>query len=57
MAHEKSITVERSGRHYLLDNSGKGKGNVIGPKQGFASIKAADTYAQSRSKTTVNVRP
>lgn len=50
MSHEKSITVEREGRHYVLDNSGPDKGKVLGPKNGFKTQKEANLYAKKRSR-------
>lgn len=49
MSHERSVTVKRDGRYYVLDNSGKNKGAVLGPSTGFGERKAADSYARKRS--------
>jgi hypothetical protein len=54
MAHEKSITKAQNkpkggNRATLHDNSGKGKGDKIGPRWGFKSFRAADAYAKKRS--------
>ena len=51
MSHEKSITVERDGRHFVLDNSGFGKGNVLGAKRGYKTQREANAYAKKRSKS------
>lgn len=51
MSHEKSITVERDGRYYVLDNSGKDKGKILGSQKGYATKKTANTYARARSKS------
>ena len=50
MSHENSITVERDGRFYVLDNSGDDKGKVLGPKNGFSTKASANAYARKRSR-------
>jgi hypothetical protein len=50
VSHENSITVERDGRFYVLDNSGSDKGKVLGPKRGFSSLSEANDYAKKRSR-------
>ena len=47
--HEKSITVERGGKYFVLDNSGKNKGAKLGAQKGYATMKAANAYAKKRS--------
>ena len=47
--HEKSITVQKGKRWYNLDNSGGGKGNVLGKQGGYATMKEAETAAERRS--------
>jgi hypothetical protein len=54
MSHEQSITVERGGRFYVLDNSGENAGAVLGLKTGFDTSTQADTYARLRSQSYNN---
>ena len=49
MAHEKSITVKKGGRYYNLDNSGGGKGNVLGRQGGYSTEREAVKAAKRRS--------
>ena len=51
MVHEKSITVERDGKHFLLDSVGSNKGQNLGPKGGFKTEKEAKKFAEKRSRS------
>ena len=48
MSHEKSITVERDGRHYNLDNVGPDKGRQLG--RSYATNDNAVAAAKVRSR-------
>ena len=50
MAHEKSITVKKAGRYWNLDNSGGGKGKVLGNQSGYKTEAGAVKAAKRRSK-------